>query len=410
MAYSFFIGRRYSGAKSRNALVSFISRISMAGMVLGVAVLIVVLSLMNGFDKELRERILGLLPHVSMYHRQGLDDWASAVSELEKIDGVQAAAPFIEVEGLLSRSGKTRPAIIYGIDTQAERRVSVIADFVDPTSLAKLEASDTHSPALLGSGLAKQLGLKLGQGFRLIIPSPRGRGAARVASFTYVGQIHSGTELDQRLMLASLKTVSPFARFAGKASGLRLKLDDLSQAPKLRWQLSQSRGYDYFVTDWTQTQGNLYHAVQMSKKLVSIVLLLIIAIAAFNVVSTLVMVVVEKEGSIAILRTMGASGSEILSIFIYQGAFIGLVGTGLGILLGSCLAYFLPALVSGLEGLLGIQFLQSDVYPISYVPSDLRWLDVLWVAGVSLGMSLLATIYPAWRATKIRPAQVLRYE
>lgn len=410
MSYALFIGRRYSGAKSSNQLVSFISRISMVGLVLGVAVLILVLSLMNGFDKELRQRILGLLPHVSMYHRQGLTDWPEAAKLVEGRKQIVAVAPFIELEGLLSHSGQTQPAIIYGVDPAAEKSVSVVGDFLEPGMLASLEDQTAQPGALLGLKLAEELKLSVGQGFRLIVPANNSRGAARVVSFKLLGVVNSGTELDQRLMLSSLAAVAPYARFPGRISGLRLKLSDLTAAPALRQTLTQQHGQQYFVSDWTQTQGNLYHAVQMSKKLVSLVLLLIIAIAAFNVVSTLVMVVVEKEGSIAILRTMGASDKQILAIFVSQGVLIGCIGIGLGVVIGCVLAFLLPDIVAGLESLLGFQFLQSDVYPISYVPSDLRFYDVAWVAGVSFFMCLIATLYPAWRASQIRPAQVLRYE
>lgn len=415
--YAPLIGLRYGGSRRKGAaamsgslLVSFISRLSMAAMILGVAVLIVVLSLMNGFEAELRQRILGLVPQVSVYQRGGVEDWQALAKQLGDKPEVRAVAPFVELQGLANRKGKTMPVVMYGIEPEQELAVSVIGDFIAPEILAKLTTAKASNPVVIGSALASKLSLVVGQSFRLVIPGERRGRGAKIKVLKVLGIVHTGTELDQHLVLAGLEQASALSATAGKVSGLRLKLSDLDLAPQLRLFLSQELGYSYYVSDWTHTKGNLYHGVKMSKRLVSLILLLIIAIAAFNVVSTLVMVVIEKQGSIAILRTMGATTAGIMTIFVIQGALIGVVGAGLGAALGSALALMLPHIVAAMESLLGFQFLQSDVYPISYVPSDLRLSDVLSISLSALLMSLLASLYPAWRAANIGPAQVLRYE
>ncbi|GAA6152765.1 lipoprotein-releasing ABC transporter permease subunit [Pseudoteredinibacter isoporae] len=415
--YAPLIGLRYGGSRRRGAgslsgsiLVSFISRLSMAAMILGVAVLIVVLSLMNGFEAELRQRILGLVPQVSVYQRGGIEDWQALAEQLKDKPEVKAIAPFVEMQGLANRKGQTQPIVVYGIEPEQELTVSVIGDFIAPERLAELSQPADSPKVLIGSALAEKLKLEKGQSFRLVIPAERRGRGAKIKVLRVLDTVHTGTELDQHLILAGLRQAAALSATPERVTGLRLSLSDLDLAPQVRLFLSQELGYSYYVSDWTHTKGNLYHGVKMSKRLVGLILMLIIAIAAFNVVSTLVMVVIEKQGSIAILRTMGASTAGIMTIFVIQGALIGLVGAGFGALLGSGLAVVLPDMVAGLETLLGFQFLQSDVYPISYVPSDLRLEDVLVISLSALSMSLLASLYPAWRAANIGPAKVLRYE
>jgi len=411
--YAPLIGLRYSGSQRKGAgsvLVSFISRLSMAAMILGVAVLIVVLSLMNGFEAELRQRILGLVPQVSVYQRGGIEDWQGLAVQLKDKPEVTAVAPFVEMQGLANRKGKTMPVVLYGVEPEKELKVSVIGEFIDGAKLMALSQESQIPQVIIGSALAKKLELKVQQSFRLVIPAERRGKSAKIEVLKVLDIVHTGTELDQHLILAGLTQAASLSPHRDKVTGLRLSLSDLDLAPQLRLFLSQELGYSYYVSDWTHSKGNLYHGVKMSKRLVSLILLLIIAIAAFNVISTLVMVVIEKQGSIAILRTMGASTAGIMTIFVIQGAVIGFIGAGVGAALGALLATLLPQMVAGLESLLGFQFLQSDVYPISYVPSDLRLEDVLMIALSTLLMSLLASLYPAWRAANIGPAKVLRYE
>lgn len=409
-AYSSLIGRRYSGNRSGSQLVSFISRLSMAGMVLGIAVLIVVLSLMNGFETELRQRILGLVPQVSVYQRDGIEDWQGLSETLRQTPEVIASAPFVELQGLAYRKGKTLPVVLYGVVPDLEMEVSVIKEFVDPQALHNLTAATGKNTVIIGSVIAEKLKLAIGDSFRLVLPGVRPGQAAKIKVLKTAEIIHTGTELDQHLLLTGLETAAQLSATPNSVSGIRLALSDVDFAPQVRNFLSQDLGYGFYISDWTHTKGNLYHGIKTSKKLVGLILLLIIAIAAFNVVSTLVMVVIEKQGSIAILRTMGASTQGIMGIFVMQGAIIGLIGAVLGASLGCALAIGLPDIVVAAELLFGFQFLHSDVYPISYVPSDLRWQDVVKIAGVAMAMSVLASLYPAWRAANVGPAQVLRHE
>lgn len=407
--FTFFIGARYGISRRHSQLVSFISSLSIAGLVIGVALLIVVLSIMNGFDRELRERILGIMPQAMIYHRQGISDPEELMAQIQTYPHVVAVAPFVQLQGLVSYQKRVMPASVFGIEPHYELRLSSLKDFLPESVFADL--AQVQPGIVLGKGIADKLQLTVGDHVTLIIPnSENAQTTPSISMLRVLGVLDSGTEIDQHLALMNLQQASALSRFPGRVSGIRLQLDDLFQAPWVTNTIVNALPIGYYGSNWTRTQGNLYEAIQMSKKLVELLLFLIIAIAAFNLVSTLIMVVVDKQGDIAILRTLGASTTEIMGVFMVQGGLIGVIGTSIGVLLGVVLALSVTDLVQWLEGLLQIQFLQSDVYPISYLPSDLHWDDVGKIALTALIISFFASLYPAWRASKIQPADALRYE
>lgn len=401
-----FIGLRFVGARERALLVAFLSRVSMAGLVVGVGLLIVVLSIMNGFDRELRERILNLLPQASVYHRQGVDDWQSLQILLEQNSHIVAAAPFVEIRALVGVANKAKPVGIYGISPEAEMRVSEISQYIAPSILNALN----QGGIILGRDIANSLSLVAGDTVMLVVPNPENPKAAPAISYVpLLDVLHTQTEVDNQLALMGLNEAAKLS--ANKnVTGMRLKLDDLFNAHAILWDVVMSLGRGYYGNSWLSTHGNLHHAIQMSKSLVGLLMSLIVGIAAFNVVSTLIMVVVEKQGAIAILRTLGASTGVIMAIFMVQGTMIGCVGALAGAVLGIGLSLVVGKLLAVIENILGLQFLQSDVYPLTYLPIDVLWTDVLQVVGIAIGLCFLATIYPAWRASRIRPAEALRYE
>ncbi len=429
---SFFVGLRYAGARQRAQLVSFISGISILGLMVGVGLLLTVLSVMNGFEKELKDRILGIIPHGAIYHRYGVEDWPSLKQRLEENPSIQAAAPFVELQAMLSVGRKVKPAGLYGIDVDAESQVSVINQFVDDTVFSQLSRSTQDALArgddedataqlpdnppnipgiILGKGLADSLSVSVGERITVLVPNGEGRQSLpKYKSLKLVGVIESGTELDFALALIDLETASALSSFSGRVSGVRVKTLDLFDAPSIVYDQVRSMEYGYYGSDWTRTHGNLFHAVQMSKNLVGLLLFLIVAIAAFNVVSTLVMVVVDKQSDIAILKTLGASRSDIMAVFMVQGCIIGALGTALGVLLGLLGSLFAQEAVAAIERLFQVSFLNAEIYPVSYLPSQIQWTDFLQVSVVSLSMSLAATVYPAWRASRVEPAEALRFE
>ena len=415
--FSLFVGLRYAGARRRTQLVSFISGLSIVGLMVGVGLLLTVLSVMNGFEKELKDRILGILPHGAIYHRHGVEDWRATRNVLEENSEILAAAPFVELQGILSHGRKVKPAGLYGIDVDAESRVSMVSSFVDPEALQKLklEAVSTTSAVagkgiILGIGLAKSLQADIGDKITVLVPSSQGgRSLPKFQPLTLLGVIESGTELDHALALISLPVASKLSDFPGRVSGLRVKTLDLFEAPTIIYEQVKNMAYGYYGSDWTRTHGNLFHAVQMSKNLVGLLLFLIVAIAAFNVVSTLVMVVVDKQSDIAILKTLGASRQTIMAVFMTQGCVIGALGTFLGVGFGVVGSLYAQKLVVWMESLLSVRFLNAEIYPVNYLPSQMQLGDFVLVAGVSLAMSLLATVYPAWRASRVAPAEALLF-
>jgi lipoprotein-releasing system permease protein len=410
--YAAFIGLRYTRSRQRNRLVSFISLVSITGLALGVGLLITVLSVMNGFDREMQQRILGLVSHLNLVSYEPNDNWQALAEQAESHPGVIAAAPYVALQGMWVGKGRTAPTRVQAVNPEAERRVSIIDEHMVEGSLDALAGE--ASGVVISRLLAQKLGVSTGQKLTLVIPQLSDRGQRvlpRMNRFTVVGVYETGTELDNSLALTGLEAGSALAGHAGKVRGLRLKLDDLFLAPEIGRQLSATIAPGrLYSRHWGQTHGNLYHAIQLSRRLVGVLLFMIIAVAAFNVISTLIMVVRDKRGDIAILRAMGSSPRQIMTVFMVQGSLIGVIGTLTGVLIGIAFSLSITDLVAAVERMMGIQFLKADVYPVNYLPADLRGSDILLVSLVAMGMSFLATLYPSWRAARTEPAEVLRHE
>jgi lipoprotein-releasing system permease protein len=407
--FTFLVGARYGISRRHSQLVSFISRLSTAGLVIGVALLIVVMSVMNGFDRELRERILGILPQAMIFHREGIAEPDALIAQLKQDKRIIDAAPFVQIQGLLSYQKHVAPVNLFGIDPAQEAKISVLEQYLPSGSFAQL--NQHASAVIIGQGVADKLQAKAGDKITLIVPRSSDTNAAPgILMLEVVAILKSNTNVDQSLALMNLSAASQASEFPGKVSGIRLKLGDLFVSQEVVFKLINELPGGYYGSDWTRTHGTIYEAIHMSKQLVGMLLFLIIAIAAFNLVSTLIMVVVDKQGDIAILRTQGASSKEIIGIFMVQGGLIGLTGTSVGAILGVLLSYVVTDAVGGFERMTGIQFLHSDVYPISYLPSDLQWIDVLQVSLTSLVICFFAALYPAWRASRVQPAEALRFE
>ncbi len=408
--YAMFVGLRYTGAKRRSQLVSFISLVSMLGMTVGVALLIVVLSVMNGFDYEMRHRILGLVPHITIHSYGAGQDLAEVKEIIGKHPEVKAVAEFVQLNAMLIKGQEVEGVLVYGIDPQQERRVSIIDRYLHPGILEQLQ--DDHSGIVLGAVLAKKLGLTAGDAVNLMVPEENtsGRLRPRFKRLMVLGLLNTGTEIDQGIALINLSAALALQGDQSQGKSLRVSIKDTFAAPRVAWELGQNIPYGYSTRDWTRSHGNLYSAIQLSKQLVGMMLTTIIAVAAFNVVSALVMIVSDKRGDIAILRTLGASPRGIMVIFVMQGSLIGILGTLMGVLIGLALAYGVSDIVAAIEFVFHVQFLNTDVYPVSELPSDPRLEDVLLIAGTAILMSVIATLYPAWKAARVQPAQALRYE
>ena len=407
----FWIGLRYLAAKRRNHFISFISASSMVGMTLGVAVLILVLSVMNGFDRELRERILGMVPHGVLYERGGVKDWKALAEEVEAQPGVTATAPLTRLQGMLGYGGRVQGVMITGIDPDAESRVSILPDHITDGELQALKPKGYG--VLLGDLLAKRLNVVVGDKITLMLPeatlSPAGV-LPRIKRLNVVGVFSVGAELDANLAVIHLRDAAKLARLKADAQALRVKFDNLFDAPRGIWELASKLNGYYSGSDWTRTHGNLFQAIKLEKTMIGLLLLIIVAVAAFNIISTLVMVVTDKQSDIAILRTMGAKPATIMAIFKVQGISIGLVGVVLGTVLGVAGALSISEIIAWIEQMFGFQILSADVYFISYLPSQLLWSDVAVVTSASLTLSFLATLYPSYRASRVQPAEALRYE
>lgn len=405
--YVFLVGTRYGISRRHSHLVSFISRLSTTGLVIGVALLILVMSIMNGFDRELRENILGVMPQASVLHRKAISDADALIAQVKQHPRVIAATPFVQLQGLLSQNKSVAPAQIFGIDPVLEPTTSKLPEFLPAGTLDKL--ATTPGAIVLGRGIAEKINAEAGQSLSLIIPA-EGGAAPRVKVVHVIAILNTHTDIDNGLALMELHQAAEIAGFPGQVTGVRLKVDDLFAAPQVVRDIMQNLPPDYYGSSWMRTHGSVYQSIQMSKNMVGMLLFLIIAIAAFNLVSTLIMVVVDKQGDIAILRTMGASTVEIMGIFMVQGGLIGLIGTGVGLVIGVVLSYFVTPIVQGIENVFGIQFLHSDVYPTTYLPSEIVAGDVMKVVVTALLISFFVTLYPAWRASRIQPADALRYE
>ena len=410
---SLLIGLRYTRAKRRNHFISFISLTSIIGLMLGVAVLITVLSVMNGFDRELKNRILGMIPHATINSREPFHNWHKLADFAKKNPQVIAVAPFSQLQGMLTANGQVTGALISGIDPIYEKQVSIVAEHMAAKEgqggLDDLRADGFGM--VLGAALAANLGVGLGDKVTLVLPeaslSPAGV-IPRFKRFTVVGIFKVGADVDGMLAYIHISDAGKLLRIGDQVQGVRLKLHDLFQARTVAVAILHDLP-DYFEGhDWTQTHGNLFSAIQMEKAMMALLLLLIVAVAAFNIVSSLVMVVTDKKADIAILRTLGASPQTITRIFMVQGAVIGLVGTLGGVLLGVLIALNISGFMTWVEHITGMSLF--DAYFVNYLPSELKWFDVLWVSIVSGVLSFLATIYPARRAAQVQPAEALRYE
>ena len=413
LRYEYWVGLRYTRAKRRNHFISFISLISMLGVGLGVAALIVVLSVMNGFQKELRTRILGVASHIQVSGVTGeLDDWTKTLRGVIQHPRVQAAAPYVQAQGMLSFDQQVRGTVVRGILPEAEEKT---ADFARHMKAGRLEdLAPGEFNMVLGMELARALGVRIGDKVTLIAPQGLVTPAAvlpRLKQFNVTGVFEVGMfEFDSGLALIHMNDAQKLYRMDDRVSGVRLKVDDLFAAPRIGRELLRYLDADALVSDWTRSHANFFRAVQIEKNMMFLILLLIVAVAAFNIVSTLVMAVTDKQADIAILRTLGASPGGIMKVFIVQGAMIGTIGLGLGVAGGVLLALNIETVVPAIERALGIQFLAKDVYYISDLPSDLQWCDVGIITGVSFLLTLVATLYPSWRASRINPAEALRYE
>ncbi|GGK44583.1 lipoprotein-releasing system permease protein [Pseudomonas koreensis] len=409
-----FIGTRYTRAKRRNHFVSFISLTSMIGLALGVIVMIVVLSVMNGFDHEMRTRVLGMVPHATLESGEPINDWQSLAAKVKRNPEVTAVAPFTQMQGLLTNNGQVSKVLLNAINPALERNVSIIDNFMKQGKLDDLTPGSFG--IVIGDKAATKLGVGLGDKVTFVAPevsvTPAGM-FPRMKRFTVVGIFHVGAgELDGYLGVTNLQDLAKMHRWKpDQVQGIRLKFDDLFQAPRVAWTIAQQLGEDhYYARDWTRTHGNLYQAIRMEKAMIGLLLLLIVAVAAFNIISTLVMVVNDKKSDIAILRTLGATPGTIMRTFMVQGTVIGVVGTAIGAVVGIFAALNVSAAISALEGLIGHKFLNADVYFIDYLPSQVQSQDVIMVCAAALVLSFLATLYPAWRAARTQPAEALRYE
>ena len=401
---SVFIGLRYFFAGQRSALlVSFISLLAIAGLVLGVALLIIVLSVMNGFDRELRDNILSVVPHVQLIHQSGVEDWQSERDKIMQIGSVTDAVPYADAEGLMSHRQNARPVQLLGLSATA--MPAGLASVLTRYNLA----IPAQGRVLISEVIADALNAKTNQRVSMIFPAENGR-STTVYSFIVEGVFATHTELDQSLVIASLPQVAEIAGIPNRAQGFRLQVNDQFNARNIGFEIINQLPFGYGFRDWFQTHGNLYQAIQLSRNMVVLLIFLIVAIAAFNVISMLMMSVMNKRKDIAVLQTLGLSRGDIVGVFLVQGSMIGVVGIALGVLLGVLGCYFVPNLVSWFEAALGAPFLDTEVYPIDYIPVDLRWTDVSMIAGVALVLNIVATIYPALRASRTVPADELRYE
>ncbi|MFI3136499.1 MAG: lipoprotein-releasing ABC transporter permease subunit [Methylococcaceae bacterium] len=408
-----YIGLRYTRAKRRTQFISFITLTSVLGIALGVTALIAVLSVMNGFEAELRERILGMTSHITISgDNDELANWQTLDAQLKGAPHVLGAAPFVNGQVMLNADRRVSGTLLRGILPQAEPQVSEVGDKMLAGTLEALQPGQYN--IILGAELATYLGVITGDKVTVISPQVNSTPAGilpRMRRFTVVGIFQVGMyEYDRNMALVHVEDGAKLFRMDNTVSGLRLKLDDLFNAPQISRSLANQFSNQYRVSDWTQAHSNFFRAVKTEKKVMFIILLLIVAVAAFNIVSTLVMVVTDKRGDIAILKTQGLSSRAVMGIFIVLGSIIGLVGTLLGTLGGVLLALNIETIVPAIEKLFHVQFMSAEVYYISEVPSKLVWSDVLTIATMSFSLSLLATLYPAWQASKVNPAEVLRYE
>ena len=406
-----YVGLRYMRAKRSNHFISFISLMATLGIVLGVAALIVVLSVMNGFGTELRGRILDVVSHVTITEGfTGLRRWEQADTTVSKQAHVLATAPYIEGQGMLLRGRNASGVAVRGILPEREKAVSEITSKIQAGDLSAL--TPYGKGIVIGNALAKRLGVKPGD--RLALVAQQGGSdqlSPNLLRLTVVGLFNLGMyQYDNAMVLIHLNDARQLFRSGEEVSGLRIKLDDGELAPAVGRHLSQVLGSHYRARDWTQQHRNFFVALQDQKRILFIVLMMIVAVAAFNIVSTLIMMVTDKRADIAIMQTLGFSTGTITSIFVIQGALLALAGTLSGAVIGVVLAWNVETLVAGIEHLLGFNFLAADIYPMTDLPAEVIWGDVGMIVGTTILLGIVATIYPAWRASRVQPAEALRYE
>ncbi|MBI3547247.1 MAG: lipoprotein-releasing ABC transporter permease subunit [Gammaproteobacteria bacterium] len=410
--FEIFVGLRYTRARKRSHFISFISLISILGITLGITALITILSVMNGFGKELRGRILGVISHVTITDTGGaLHDWRTVVGKI-KNPHVIGRAPYVAGQGMVSFGRSVSGVMVRGILPTEENQVSEFGSHMLEGSLDALKPGEFG--IVVGSALAWKMNLTVGSPLSLVIPqalvTPAGL-MPRFKRFTVVGIFKMDMfEYDSGLVLMQLDDAAKLYQMGDQVSGLRLKLDDLDSAPQVAQTLADGLGPNYAARDWSREHGNFFRALKIEKTAMFVILLLIVTVAMFNVVSTLVVVVTEKRADIAILRTLGASPQSILGIFLAHGSVVGVVGTLVGTICGVLLALNVEPIVHFIESLFSTSFIAPDVYFISDLPSDLHWSDVILVSGSTLVLGLLSALYPAWRASKVQPAEALRYE
>jgi lipoprotein-releasing system permease protein len=411
--FELFVGLRYTRAKRRNHFISFISGISILGIALGIIALVVVLSVMNGFHKEVRERILGMASHAMITSaRGGLEEWPEAISLAGNHPEVVGSAPYVETQAMLVSGGSVQGAIVRGVNPDLEPRVSNVGEHMVSGALPDLEAGNYR--IVLGRELANLLGATVGDKVTVVVPkasiTPVGT-MPRLKRFTVSGVFEVGMgDYDRGVALVHIEDAAKLNSLGDAVTGVRLRLVDLIEAPRVSRELAAALPGVYYVSDWTDQHRNFFRALRTEKRMMGIILFLIVLVAAFNIVSTMVMVVTEKQSDIAILRTLGASSTSIMWIFVVQGATIGTLGLVIGVAAGVVLSLNVEPIVAAIERAFSVQFIDPNLYYISQLPSDLQWRDVAMVASGAVLATLLATFYPAWRASRIHPAEALRYE
>ena len=412
-SFEFWIGKRYVQSRSSNKFVSMISAISMLGIAIAVAVLIVVLSVVNGFERELQDRLLAMSAHASIEDADSrMPDWQAKVAQAADHASVVAAAPYIDGQGLLMFGQRLSGAEIRGVDAAYEADVSGVDGVMMEGSLDSLQPGEFN--VVLGVELAAALQASVGDKITVTLAegfvTPAGV-LPRSKRFTVTGIYRVGMyEFDRRLIFIDLSDAARLFRSKGYVSGIRLAVNDIYSASSIVREVAMELGGGVLISDWSRRHVNFFRSIQITKSILFVILLMVVAVAAFNIVSTLVMVVKDKQADIAILRTVGARPSSILKIFITQGAIIGVAGTLAGLFLGVLLTLNLENIVGFMESVFGIKFLAADVYFISDLPADLRWTDVGKICGIALILALLSTLYPAWRGARTAPAEALRYE
>ena len=410
-SFETMIGLRYVRARRRNHFISFISMSSMIGVALGVMALITVISVMNGFEKELKDRILGMASHAVIEELNGLKDWQLVINNIKDHPEIVGAAPYFHAEGMLTKDKIVNGVIIRGILPHEEKNVAIVAEKMIEGDLNDLKSTEFN--IILGAELVRKLNLKIGDKVTLVAPQVNFTPAGilpRLKRFTLIGIFEVGMhEFDSGLALIHMNDALRLFR-KSNPTGIRLKTNNILKAPTISREIASQLSSKYWVIDWTQRHSNFFRALKTEKTVMFVILTLIVAVAAFNIISTLVMAVSDKQSDIAVLRTLGASPKSILKIFIIQGTIIGAIGILLGVIGGVWLATNIETLVPALENILGYKFLSPDVYYISDLPSDMHWSDVILISVVSFVLCLLATIYPAFRAANTLPAEALRYE